>query len=110
MSNVDVPPDPFFPGIIFNPSYFVAPTGNSTSGISQLFADTHYLKAATGDNAISDANTTKFNNPISIDGAINTNYTLTANGRSIMGPIASTASFTTAFKTNVGLAILVNNN
>ena len=110
MSNVDVPPDPFFPGIIFNPTFFVAPISSGGGGISQSFADTHYLKAATGDNAISDATTTKFNNPISIDGAINTNYTLTANGRSIMGPIASTAAFATAFKTNVGLAIIDNNN
>jgi hypothetical protein len=108
--SANTPPDPYFNNIDFNPAFFVAPTDVSGSGISQSFADTHYLKSATGDNAVSDANTTKFNNPISIDGAINTNYTLTANGRSIMGPIASTASFQAAYKTNVGLAIIDNNN
>ena len=66
MSNVDVPPDPFFPNIIFNPSFFVAATSSGGGGISTSYANAHYLQSFTGDNAISDANSTKFNNNVGI--------------------------------------------
>ena len=78
MSNVDIPPDPFFPNIDFNPSYFVAPTGGS--GISKLFANTHYLQSATGNNAISDATTTIFNNKVNFNNNVGIGMTTNPKG------------------------------
>ena len=69
MSNVDTPPDPWFSNIIFNPDYFVAPTGGS-GGISQSYADSHYLQSGANVNAISTANSTIFNNKVNIYGNV----------------------------------------
>ena len=103
MSNVDTPPDPFFPGIIFNSDYFVAPTGSGGGGISQSFADTHYLKSATGNNAVSDATSTIFNNEVGINGE-NANFMLTVNGAATIGRGASTYT-STYTGLNTGLVV-----
>ena len=112
MSNVDTPPDPWFSNIIFNPEYFVAPTGGG-GGISQSFADSHYLQSGANVNAISNATSTLFNNKVNIIGNVgigtsgsNVNCKLTVEGRTITGTGATT--FNSVFNTNIGLIVADN--